>query len=71
MAHVKVVYMYFPLSSSLASSPMLNIGSQVPDTDVLELLWHRLLADASYRVIRESVKNKLIEGIALDRKYLI
>ena len=32
-------------------------------------LWHRRLADTSHRVIREAVRNRLIEGIVLDRKY--
>ena len=53
------------------SSPfptVLNIGSQTPDIDVLDL-WHRRLADTSNRVIREAVRNKLIEGIVPDRKY--
>ena len=53
---------------SPSSSDLLNIGSTTPDTDVLDL-WHRRLADTSHRVIRESVRNKLIEGIVLDRKY--
>ena len=62
-----------PLSSflSLQSSStenLLNIGSVAPEIDVLDL-WHRRLADTSHRVIRESVRNKLIEGIVLDRKY--
>ena len=50
------------------SSPfptVLNIGSQTPVLD----LWHRRLADTSHRVIREAVRNRLIEGIVLDRKY--
>ena len=51
-----------------SSSVILNIGSTTPDIDVLDL-WHRRLADTSHRVIRESVRNKLIEGITLDRKY--
>ena len=53
------------------SSPfptVLNIGSQTPDIDVLDL-WHRRLADTSHHVIREAVRNRLIEGIVLDRKY--
>lgn len=50
------------------SSSVLNIGSQIPDVDVLDL-WHRRLADTAHRVIRESVRTKLIEGIVLDRKY--
>ena len=53
---------------STSTSNLLNIGSIAPDIDVLDL-WHRRLADTSHRVIRESVRNKLIEGIILDRKY--
>jgi len=56
------------LISVPTSSQTLNIGSQTPDIDVLDL-WHRRLADTSHRVIRESVRNKLLEGIVLDRKY--
>ena len=48
---------------SMSTENILNIGSTVPDIDVLDL-WHRRLADTSHRIIRESV---LIEGIALDR----
>ena len=62
----------FPLVNLVSlSSPfptVLNIGSQTPDIDVLDL-WHRRLADTSHRVIRETVRNRLIEGIVLDRKY--
>ena len=53
---------------STSTENLLNIGSTVPDIDVLDL-WHRRLADTSHRVIRESVRNKLVEGIVLDRKY--
>ena len=45
-----------------------NIGSQRPDVDDLDL-WHRRLADTSHRAIREAVRNKLIEGVTLDRKF--
>ena len=62
----------FPLVNfiSLSSSfpTVLNIGSQTPNIDVLDL-WHRRLADTSHCVIREAVWNRLIEGIVLDRKY--
>jgi hypothetical protein len=54
---------------SPSTSDLLNIGSTTPDTDVLLDLWHRRLADTSHRVIRESVRNKLVEEIVLDRKY--
>ena len=54
--------------TSMSTEDILNIGSTIPDIDVLDL-WHRRLADTSHRVIRESVRNKLIEGIVLDRKY--
>jgi hypothetical protein len=47
---------------------ILNIGSTIPDIDVLDL-WHRRLADTSHRIIRESVRTKPIEGIVLDCKY--
>ena len=62
-----------PLQSFIDLGPpsmpcLLNIGSTTPDTDVLDL-WHRRLADTSHRVIRESVRNRLMEGIVLDRKY--
>jgi hypothetical protein len=54
--------------STPSADDLLNIGSSTPDTDVLDL-WHRRLADTSHRIIRESVRTKLIEGITLDRKY--
>mgnify|MGYP000930924089 FL=1 len=52
----------------MSTEDIFNIGSTVPDIDVLDL-WHRRLADTSHRIIRESVRTKLIEGIVLDRKY--
>ena len=59
---------FLTLGSSSSLDTLFNIGSSVPDIDVLDL-WHRRLADTSHRIIRESVRNKLVEGIVLDRKY--
>ena len=53
---------------SLSSVSVCNIGSQRPNVDDLDL-WHRRLADTSHRAIREAVRNKLIEGVTLDRKF--
>ena len=53
---------------SLSSVSVCNIGCQHPDVDDLDL-WHRRLADTSHRAIREAVRNKLIEGMTLDRKF--
>ena len=52
----------------LSSISVCTIGSQRPDVDDLDL-WHRRLADTSHRAIREAVRNKLIEGVTLDRKF--
>ena len=52
---------------SLSSVSVCNIGSQRPNVDDLDL-WHRCLADTSPRAIREAIRNKLIEGVTLDRK---
>ena len=62
---------YFPIDDFLSLSfppALMNIGSKVPDIDHLDL-WHRRLADTSHKIIREAVRNKLIEGVTLDRKY--
>ena len=32
-------------------------------------MWHRRLVDTSHRAIREAVRNNLIEGVTLDRKF--
>ena len=50
------------------ASPVPNIGSQQPEIDTLNL-WHRNLADTLHRVIRKALKNKLILGVILDKKY--
>ena len=54
---------------SIGAHPFLIAGSQEPDTEVLDP-YHRRLGDTLNMVIREAVRNKLLEGIALDRKYL-
>jgi hypothetical protein len=60
---------FLTLGSSSSLETLFNIGSSLPNIDVLDL-WHRRLADTSHRIIRESVRNKLVEGIiVLDRKY--
>jgi hypothetical protein len=59
---------FLTLGSSSSLETLYNIGSSVPDIDVLDL-WHRRLADTTHRIVRESVRNKLVEGIVLDRKY--
>ena len=66
--YVLPLSIFLSLDSTTATENLLNIGSTAPEIDVLDL-WHRRLADTSHRVIRESVRNKLIEGIVLDRKY--
>ena len=53
---------------SLSSLSVCNIGSQRPDVDDLDL-WHRRRDDTSHRAIREAVRNKLIEGVTLNRKF--
>jgi hypothetical protein len=45
-----------------------NITGDTPDIDTLDL-WHRRTADTSHNSIREAVRNKLIEGVVLDRKH--
>jgi len=45
-----------------------NIGSHTPDIDEVDL-WHRRLGDTAHHKLIEAVRNKLLDGISLDRKY--
>jgi hypothetical protein len=45
-----------------------NIGSHAPDIDEVDL-WHRRWGDTAHHKLIEAVRNKLVEGISLDRKY--
>jgi hypothetical protein len=47
---------------------LFNIGSQTPDIDEVDL-WHRRLGDTAHHKLIEAVRNKLVDGITLDRKY--